>query len=542
MHRQWKKDPFLTVKDDVYTSGLCYGLAARMKRLMVANYTSFKKAFLRVVEYNPVVSILLATAQEEKHKVYLVGGFLRDVFLGRGGRDLDFVSPTAADLANSVALGTELRAIPIDRKFGTIRFIRRSMATTKENSCQVDLSPLKDTSIEGDLQQRDFTINAFAVDISVFLRDETVKLVDPLGGLLDLQRGLLRCCSRHSLSDDPLRILRAYRLVSSYGLTLEDNTKKKIFESRSGLNKVAVERIRDELVQILSAENSVSILAMLDEDNVLPIILPECMPTRHSEHNQFNDQHVWQHTLAALKALEFFLSRPKKLLDIYADQPLALLSQRLAGERTREIALKFALLLHAMGKPSSGIVDKHADMHFDNQQVTGARLAASLCRRLRFSNSEIDYISRLVRLHRRPAYLFHRKKSSRKGLMRFFGLGPEVFWPLLLLFAANYSAKQGLEDSLVPLNQRLRNWLDFYTEHLKPREKEPCLVDGHDLMARFELPAGPTIGRLLRVLAELQWEGKITTRQEALNRAAEFLKQWRVKTAGDNRSIRKFEN
>jgi tRNA nucleotidyltransferase/poly(A) polymerase len=492
---------------------------------MVTAYSLFKQGILDLVHKSRVVSLLLAAAQKEQHQVYLVGGFLRDLCWGKGSKDVDFVSPTARDLAKSLAREGEIRAVPIDRKFGTVRFIPRTRDKEAKDSCQVDLCSLRDSSIDDDLGQRDFTINAIAVDMGIFLKDKKVEVVDPLGGLFDLQARRLRCCSENSLTDDPLRILRAYRLVSTYALTLEEKTRKKIIEARSGLKTVAIERIRDELAHILSAENSVSVLARLHDDKVLWTLLPECIPMWHLDQEHLYGQNLWQHTLTALESLEFFLIQPQKLLGRYTDELLALLSQRIAADRTRGMALKVAVLLHDMGKPSGRTVDQEGGIHYHHHQIKGARLAASLCSRLRFSKNEIEHISLLIRQHKRPAYLFNVKKTSRKALAQFFRLGPEVFWPLLLLFAANYTAKQGVTGVLGPLSHRLRSWLDFYTVHLKPREKEPPLVDGHDLMAHYGLPAGPTIGRLLKVLGELQWEGEITTQQEALNHASRLLEQ-----------------
>jgi poly(A) polymerase len=524
---------FLSKLVKPYTRYCSVFFGFRVKRMMMTVYSQLKERILNLLAKCPVASMVLAVAKKERQQVYLVGGFLRDFFLGQDSRDMDFVSPAAGDLANSVALQEEIKAVPIDRKFGTVRFIHRMKDRQTDDFCQVDLSPLRDGSIEGDLRQRDFTVNAVAVEISGLLEDRDVEVVDPLGGLLDLQAGRLRCCSENSLRDDPLRILRAYRLVSIYGLTLEHRTREQIIEARSGLNNIAVERIRDELAQILSVENSVSVLTRLGEDNVLWTLLPECIPMWHGEQKQLYDQNVWQHSLSTLKTLEFFLTHPEKLLGRYAGELLAVLSQRIAADRTRRIALKLAVLLHDLGKPSSILVDEDGGIHYQAYQVKGARLTASLCSRLRFSKNEIQHISLLVRQHTRPAYLFRVKKTPTKALARFFGLGPEVFWPLLSLFAANYSAKQGFKDVLGPLRQRLCGWLDFYTVHLKPREQERPLVDGHDLMTCYDLEAGPTVGRLLKVLGELHWEGEITTREEALECAARLLEQWGISTPDD---------
>ena len=476
-----------------------------------------------------MISTLVKTAEDMDYQLYLVGGFLRDVLVGRSSKDIDFVTTDATELARLVTEQTGSKAVLIDRKFGTIRLIPSDPSTRKEVFV-IDLSPLRGPSIVDDLNQRDFTLNALALDITAWQTDRGVNLLDPLEGIRDLKAGRLRICSHRSLPDDPLRILRAYRLGSTYGLKLDTQTKKSILKTRHALSKVAIERIRDELVLILSATNSVSVFKMLDDDGILRLLLPEFEPLRGIEQKDFHHQDVWQHSLSALEALEFFLSDLEELLGSYAHEASAVLRQNLAGQRTRQIALKLGVLLHDIGKPSHRSVGKNGTISFYGHEVAGGELAASLCSRLCFSNKEIDFVRQLVRQHMRPIHLFNLTRTSKRALSSFFRLGPELFWPLLLLFASDYRATQSphfLEGDLEPLRQKIRSWLDFYDSQLRPRELEPLLVSGHDIVDNLDLSPGPIVGKILNTLAELQWEGCISTRQEALEHATELLKRWK---------------
>jgi tRNA nucleotidyltransferase/poly(A) polymerase len=245
--------------------------------------------------------------------------------------------------------------------------------------------------------------------------------------------------------------------------------------------------------------------------------------------NDFHHQDVWQHSLSTLEALETFLSRPQELLGNHTDKALAVLNQKIAGDRTRQSLLKLAVLLHDIGKPACRTVDKDGFIHFYDHERVGARLAGAVCSRLCLSNKEIHFVSQLVRQHMRAIHLFNLGRPSRRALARFFGLGPSLFWPLLLLFASDYRATRGprsLGGDMRPLQQRMGEWLELYHHQLKPREVKPPLVSGHDLMDYLHLAPGPTVGKLLQALAELQWEGRITTRQEALHQAAQLLKEW----------------
>ena len=477
-----------------------------------------------------LLSAILEVAFQEGHQLYLVGGLIRDLLLGYSSKDADFVTSRASDLAMLLTERTGCRPVLIDRKYGTIRLIPATTSVKKSEVCLVDLSPLRGPSIEYDLLQRDFTVNAMAIDISAWKTNNgNLELLDPLGGLSDLRANRLRFCSPDSFTDDPLRILRAYRLVSRYGFVLDPQTRKHMGDLRQNMDSVAVERIRDELVLILTAANSASILRMLDEDGILGELLPECEPMRNLPQDDSHHQDVWQQSLSVLEALEFFLARPQELLGSYGEHASALLAQRIAGERDRQTMLKFAALVHNIGKPSRINRDNDGSFHFHGHQVAGAALAVSLCSRLRFSNKEIYFVSELVRQHMRPIHLFNLSRSSGRALTRFFRLGPELFWSLLLLLGSNEMARQSSQSpngTTRQLRQCIRNWLDFYYQQLEPRAMEPPLLNGRELMEHLDLSPGPIVGKLLQNLADLQWDGRITGRDEALQHAAQLQEKW----------------
>jgi len=308
------------------------------------------------------------------------------------------------------------------------------------------------------------------------------------------------------------------------------------------LKQVAGERIRDEIMLILSAANSASIIRMLDEDGVLRLVFPECADLQNLQQNDSQHLNVWQHSLLALESLEFFMNNIKDFLGEYGDQASTIFTEKVAGQRTRLTSLKLAVLLHSIGKSSHRSPGKKGAIHFHGHEITGADLAASLCNRLRLSNKEITIVSQLVRQQTIPVELFRLSRTPTRELCRFFRLGPELFWPLLLLFASDYKASQesaSIGDNFQPLSQRIRGWLDFYYEKLKPRESEPLVINGHDIIENLNLSPGPIVGKILDTLAELQWEGSISTRQEALKEAARLLEDWTNRSRGteDSRQL-----
>jgi poly(A) polymerase len=501
-----------------------------MKRLVNIQLDNLGSMVASLIESCKTISTLVRLTEKKDYELFLVGGFLRDALLGKSCKDVDLVSGNASELSRLMASQTGTKPAIIDRKFGTVRLIPCVHEDGIGEPYLVDLSPLRGSSILDDLCQRDFTINSLALNISAWRTDRDTSLLDPLGGITDLEHGKLRVCSRSSLSDDPLRILRAYRLASSYGLTFGAQTRKGILQACHRLNQVAVERIRDEIMLIFSAVSSVSILRMLEEDGILRLLLPEYVDMGNLQENASDHRNVWQHSLSVLEALEFFLSNLRELFGDYAEEASAILTQKLAGERTRLTSLKLGVLLYDIGKPSRRSLGKDGVIQFHDEQVAGSELAASLCTRLRLSNKEIYFVSQLVRQHMRPIHLFRFARTPTEALARFFRLGPELFWPLLLLFASDYQALQesvSVGKDLQPIRRRICGWLDFYYEQLKPRELAPPIVNGHELMKFLHLSPGPMVGKLVNALAELQWEGRIDNQQEALEQAARLLEKWK---------------
>lgn len=500
-----------------------------MEKLRNIQISNLKSIVAYLIAGCKNIAALVELAHTDGYELFLVGGFLRDALLGKRCKDVDFVSGNAHALSRSVAKETGSKFVAIDRKFGTLRLVPPADSDEPGELFVVDLSPLRGSNILDDLYQRDFTVNALALDLSTWWTRREAHLFDPLGGITDLETGRLHLCSQLSLANDPLRILRAYRLALVYGLTLTAQTRKSIRQAVHRLNQVPVERIRDEMMLILSKANSVSILRVLDEDGVFELLLPECADMRNLHYNNSQNFDLWQHSLGTLEALEFFLNNIHKLFGDYTDEASIILNQKLAGERRRQTSLKLSALLHDIGIQYCTFPPKNDNIRFQGHEVAGGELAASLCSRLRLSNKEINFVGHLVRNHMRTVRLFRHTHTPRRPLCRFFRLGPELFWPLLLLLASDYKASQGFVSAggdQQPLQQRIRDWLDFYYKELKPRELEPPLVSGHNLMKQLNLSPGPTVGRLLNALAELRWEGCIGTQQQALEHAKELLELW----------------
>ena len=474
------------------------------------------------------LSFLADLAAQRGEPVYLVGGFLRDVLLGRSSDEVDLVSPRASELAAAWSRERGARLVQIDRRFGSLRLIPPGAERMGAIS-SLDLSPLRGASILEDLPCRDFTVNATAVELVAWRSNGSLELIDPLDGLADLRAGQLRACSSRSFADDPLRLLRAYRFLASHPFRLEPGTEALIKGSARCLGDVAVERVRDELSLILESPRAARIFKMLDDGGVVRFLLPECEPMRGLEESGERHLDLWTSSLLTLKALEDLTARPEILFTGFAGEVNAILAERLAGTRTRSGVVKLAALLRDVAKPLCRKVGAGGAVHFHGHEVAGARMAAAICARLRFSNQEIHEVSELVRQHMRVGHLLRLDPPTPRALSRFFRLGPTLFWPLLFLTAADDgAAREPRSAGAEPPRprQQLAQWLEFYHRELRPRQAGPALVSGHELMAALHLSPGPLVGRLLRAIGDLHWEGRISSRDEALQEASRLLARW----------------
>jgi poly(A) polymerase len=488
-----------------------------------------EESLQRLLAGPSTLSFLVALAARRGEPLYLVGGFLRDALLGQSSDEVDLVTRRALELAAACSGERGARLVQIDRRFGALRLIPPG-AERVGPIRSLDLSPLRGSSILEDLKYRDFTVNAMAVDLLAWKENGRLKFIDPLGGLADLRSGQLRACTSLSFADDPLRVLRAYRFLASYPFSLESRTGALMRERGRGLGEVAVERVRDEVSLILESPRSARIFRMLDDDGVLPFLLPECEPMRGLEQNGYHHLDAWTHSLLTLEVLEDLMARPEILVTSFVREVNGILGERLGGDRTRAGMVKLAALLHDVAKPICRKVGESGAVHFYGHEMVGARLAASICLRLRFSNQEVHEVGELVRQHMRVGHLLRLDPPSSRALSRFFRLGPRLFWPLILLAAADHGATRGplsLQYDLTWLSGQIARWLGFYQRELRPREAVPALISGHDLMGELHLAPGPLVGRLLRAVKDLQWEGRISSPEEALREASRLLARWR---------------
>lgn len=473
---------------------------------------------------------------------WLVGGAARDLARGRTPTDLDLaVAGDGLGLAREFANRAGGAFVRLDAPRGTGRVVLPGPP-----ALTIDIAALRAPTIEGDLQVRDFTVNALAIPLATHLPGgpdgaPPGPVVDPTGGLADLAAGVLRPCGPLALADDPLRVLRAGRLCATLGLQPVAELESLMASATPGLDTVAPERVRDELLKLLDAPASAPWLRYLDACGALSRVFPELEPARACAQPRVHFLPVLAHMLETVAALDWLvggllppadgvaappaLSLPEAVKAHptlaralpYSDRLATLLAEPRGGGHRRVALLKLAALLHDNAKPQTKVAHPDGSVSFYGHQELGAEVAGRIGRRLRLARRDVAYVTLVVREHMRPGQLRAAEVLTPRAVARFFrdlgDAGPDV----LIHELADHLATRGPQATVAGWSDHLtwvRTLLDAYYAPAKARSVP--LLTGHDLMAELGLAPGPRLGQILREIAEAQAAGEISSRDEAL--------------------------
>jgi putative nucleotidyltransferase with HDIG domain len=318
------------------------------------------------------------------------------------------------------------------------------------------------------------------------------------------------------LAEDPLRALRGVRLVVELGFTLDAETRRAVRRAAPGLRAAAPERVCEELVRLLSLPRASRGLRELDRLGLLETLVPEIGPMKAASQPKPHRFSVWEHSLKTVEAAESLLEG-LAFLTPYAEELAAHVAEPLGDRLTRREILKLAALFHDIAKPQTRqVIDGR--IRFIGHDLEGAVLARAIGRRLRLPGRAVDTLERLVRHHLRPMHLGQVAPVTRRARYRFFrDLGDDAR-DLLLLALADAAAVRGDSPIAVwrgPGGRLVADLLGGWRED-RIQAAVPPLVRGEDVMAAFDLPPGPEVGRFLRLAREAQDLGVVETREEAL--------------------------
>jgi tRNA nucleotidyltransferase/poly(A) polymerase len=481
------------------------------------------------------VSILIPHLVQDA-PIWFVGGGVRDHLLGRYISDLDFaVDGDAIALAKRIADHLGGYYYTLDEARGTGRVIHEDENGQRQT---LDFARLRGEDITADLTSRDFTINAMAINL--FDPDEWL---DPSAGAMDLKNKVLRACGPNSISNDPVRALRAVRLAVEFELTIEPDTLTQIRESQEQLGGCSPERVRDEFFQIFNAPRPGRAIRLLHHLDLLTVVFPELSDLESLSLPPPHAYPALEHSLAVVDRMGDILAvlktkhEPEEAADMYLaevtlrigrfrDQINHHLSQYLSNTRTVRQLIFLAALCHAVGK--SSLPGDQKETHSFEGKI-GAEVMDQRARELRLSNKEIFRLGQILRHQEEPKILESSIPVSPREIYRYFRKTGEAGIEVILLSMADFlgiyvpPAPQNAWKTRVELARTLLEaYFHEYDRYISPS----LLLSGDEIITKFGLQEGPTIGLLLEQLREAQAVGEVSTREEAitfLGKAAESL-------------------
>jgi len=411
-------------------------------------------------------------------QAWLVGGCVRDLVLGREPADYDI----ATDAQPSRLIEIFPRAQLVGAQFGVVLIDGVEVATFRSDHSYVDGRHPVEVTFESDAKQdvlrRDFTINALLLDPAMANSPDgvAVHVVDYVGGLGDLRNHVIRAIGdpEQRFTEDHLRMLRAIRFAARFGFEIEPETMRAIRHLHDRIIRVSPERIRDELVRILTEGAARRGFELMDASGLLNDILPEVAAMKGVQQpREFHPEgDVWTHTLLMLEGLQ-------------SPSP----------------TLALGVLLHDVGKPGTFRIAER--IRFDGHVELGEKIARDILTRLRFSNSEIDQVIALVANHMRFKHVHEMRESKLKRMLRM-----DRFDEHLELHRLDCSSSHGHLENYNFAKSRL--------EQLAPQElRPPRLLTGRDLIEAGYAP-GPDFARMLEMAEDAQLESRIHSKEQAL--------------------------
>ena len=451
----------------------------------------------------PLFEIISEAAETLHFETYLIGGFVRDLFLRRHSKDVDVVCVgsgilLAQEVARRFGKGAH---IAVFKNFGTAQVKYKDIevefvGARKESYNRDSRNPIvEDGTLDDDLNRRDFTINAMAICVN---KDRFGELIDPFNGLGDMDEYCIKTPLDPDItfSDDPLRMLRAIRFSSQLGFFIESKTFEAIERNKQRIEIISKERIVDELNKIILSPRPSVGLEQLEQTGLLEIIFPELVALRGIETKEgIGHKDNFSHTL--------------KVLDNLA-------------RNTNDLWLRWAALFHDIGKPKSKRFDPKIGWSFHAHEYIGMKMLKRIFQRMKLPlNDKLKYVEKLVSLHMRPTVLADDEVTDSAIRRLLFEAGDDID-DLMLLCEADITSKNPEKVKRFLRNFKLvRSKLKEIEEKDRVRNFQPP-IDGLQIMEIFNLPAGRIVGELKAAIKDAILDGIIPNEYDA---AYDFLMQ-----------------
>ena len=440
--------------------------------------------------------LVSAVAQQNNQSVYIVGGFVRDLLMKRQmPTDIDFVTESSGIyLAKKIAqeINPKLK-VSVFKTYGTAMFKHNGLdlefvGARKESYSEDSRKPSVETgTLEDDQKRRDFTINALAISLN---KENFGELIDPFDGISDLQNKIIRTPLEplQTYSDDPLRMMRAIRFAATLNFQIEENSLEAIKKEAERIKIVSMERIMVEFNKIMLSEKPSIGLKLLEQTGLLPLIIPELTALKGIEEveGQTHKDNFW-HTLEVVDNI---------------------------SKNTDNLWLRWAALLHDIGKAPTKKFDKKNGWTFHGHEFLGSKMVKNLFYRLKLPlGSDMKYVQKLVKLSSRPIALID-DGTSDSALRRLLFDSGEDLEDLFTLCKADITTKNSAKQ------EKFKKNFEYVAQKIKEVEEKDSIrnfqppISGEEIMEMFNLKPSREIGILKEKVKEAILEGEITNDKE----------------------------
>ena len=460
----------------------------------------------KIIEKIKSDRILSKITEKFDNQIFLVGGAVRDYYMGLESTDRDIIvmDEDAREFALKLKDLFDATFVPLDEE----NKIYRLVLPDKIN--YIDVTNPAGNSIEKDLMRRDLTINAIAVNI------RTGDVIDISGGVTDIKNKCINYVNELNFVDDPLRLLRVYRFQALYGFQLAPETINAVCKYSDLIHKPAVERINYEILKLFSGQYAHVALENMNKTWLLEEIFPFVKELKQVPPNAHHHLDLFHHSIETVKQIQNLYNESSDVIKEH-------LNRIDFGGFSRLAHLKLAGFMHDIGKFSTWTIEEGKHRFIKHDDV-GAKMSVKILKDLHFSNKQIDYISSMIKYHIYPSHVMTSPQITEKIMMRYVRKMDINSIDAIILAQADRLSARGPEitDEIVERNiTSLNMLLRFYLEARETLKPLPKLLDGNDVMKILNIKPSKKLGEIMEALHEAQISGDVMTRDHAV----EFVKK-----------------
>lgn len=441
------------------------------------------------------------------YDVYLVGGYVRDLFLNKTSNDRDIVvfNNSAEKLAREIQEKIDGFFVELDVENQIYRVIAQNKID------YVDIALGVGENIEEDLKRRDFTINSVAINLKTF------EIIDLFNGVQDIKDKKINLISEKNIEEDALRIFRIARFQAVLDFDIEEEMFEIVSKYINLLENIAIERINYEIMKMFDGKYTTKGLLTLDKMGLIEKYFPEMVEVKTIPPNSHHHLPLFFHCLETVNQIQNKIQEYDIKIKNYFDE-------KNLGAHSRLSYLKLAGFLHDVGKPLTWTIEEDTGRHrFIKHDDIGSQIIVQTLKNLKFSNKQIKYIQNLIKYHIYPSALICEEGASDKVLNRYFRKMEDNALDIIFLAMADRLSAKGeaitekmINDNLSHLNLMIAFYFDKFLNQ-KPLEK---LLDGNEIIEILGIKKSPILGKIIKDLKEAQINSEVITKEDAI----EFIK------------------